>query len=119
MTTSRISRLNIFGALLIAETYSIYSSFIAQSLKPTSVSVLDRTTHKALPAGHIGDLTAAIDWRGFVATIAVSVVVFALAWSILSVTSRRRWLMTADESASPTLAQEESAMQGEAATAGV
>ncbi|MDO8434114.1 MAG: hypothetical protein Q7S58_17080 [Candidatus Binatus sp.] len=120
MTTSpsnRISRLNLFGALLIAETYSLYASFIAQSLKPVNVSVLDRFTHKTLPTGHIGNLRAVVDWHSFIATIAISIVVFAFAWSILSAMAKGRWLLTTDEAIIPNLAQERDEVQGEPAIA--
>ena len=84
------SRSNLIGAFLIAETYSICARFYPQSLKPVSVTVVDRITHRSVAPGHIGDLQAIINWHGFFATIAISIVVFGLAWSALCYATRVR-----------------------------
>jgi len=82
-SSRRISRLSLCAGFVAAESYSAYASFIGHALQPVSVFVFDRYTHQRLPAGHLGDLEAVIHWPGFIAIVAISLVVFAFAWSAL------------------------------------
>ena len=90
LTATSSARSSLIGAFLLAETYSIYASFYSQSLKPVRVTVLDRITHRSVAPGHIGDLQAVVNWHGFLATIAISIVLFGLAWSVLCYAARVR-----------------------------
>jgi len=80
-SSRRISRLNLFAGFVAAETYSAYASFVGRSLQPVSVFVFDRNTHRRLPSGHLGDLATVVHWQGLIAIVAISIVVFALAWT--------------------------------------
>ncbi len=73
-------RLSGLMALIVAETYSVYATFLAHTLTPVSVFVVDRATRLRLPPGGIGDLRVSFNADGIASVLLMSILVFAMSW---------------------------------------
>ncbi len=69
-------RLGVLAGLITGEAYSIYATFVAHALIPASVYIVDRSTHRRLPPGQIGDLMEVFHWDGLLAILLLSFAVF-------------------------------------------
>jgi hypothetical protein len=81
-------RLSCLAGLVAGGAYSVYATFIAQALTPPSVYVIDRSTHRRLLPGQIGDLEEVFYWDGLIRMLVLSIIVFILAWCIVRVAAK-------------------------------
>ena len=81
-------RLGCLAGLVAGWTYSIYATFFAHALTPPSVYVIDRYTHRRLLPGQIGDLSEVFNLDGLIHMLVLSLIVFILAWCIVSTTTK-------------------------------
>jgi hypothetical protein len=81
-------RFGCLAGLVAGWTYSVYATFFAHVLTPPSVYVIDRYTHRHLLPGQIGDLSEVFNLDGLIHMLVLSLIVFNLAWCIVSVTTK-------------------------------
>lgn len=83
-----VSRLSLLTAVVTSQAYLIHAIFFAQALTPISVHVIDRQTHLQLLPGQVGNLEAVFHWDGFIPTMLIAVLVFAVSWMAVRGTAK-------------------------------
>lgn len=81
-------RLGLLAAFIAGEAYSIYATFFAHALTPVAVYVIDRSTHRRLLPGQIGDIEDVFHWDGLASILVFSLVVATLTWCAMRVTAK-------------------------------
>jgi hypothetical protein len=76
----KAKRFRLLAALVAGEAYSMYATFLAGAVRPPSVYVVDRHTHRRLPPGQIGHIEELFHWNDVIQILVVSLLIFALVW---------------------------------------
>ncbi len=77
------TRSSLLTAFVAGEVCSICSTFFAHFLRPPSVYVVDRYTHRRLLPGQVGNLEEVFNWDGLIPILVLSFIVFILSWCVM------------------------------------
>jgi hypothetical protein len=78
-----VSRMGVFAGLVAGVTYSIYASFVANTLTPVSGHLIELNSFRRAVSGRYREV---ISLNGVVFTVLGSLIVFALVWWMMRVT---------------------------------
>ena len=78
--SSSVKLISLLGGFVAGEVYSIYAAFVAQLIGPVVVFLIDPKTGRHLATGQIGTIEEVVNWSSVVTTVAISIVLFGIAW---------------------------------------